>query len=216
MASMGMLGAMAGAAGGVQKGAMMQMEEDRERRLAEIRGRIQSKNQEASDTRRHQDRMAELKQQDEYSLQRHLQEDKDARARIDLQDEKARARTADDRAYQESNRARYEDILDKDGNIVGSRNMQTNEPSMFSKNAADQETFTWKEDTATNDMGEESTRGYQALGNRGTRGEYVPAEQSAQGGDIPTIETPAEAAKLPPGTVFRTPDGRTMRVPQPK
>lgn len=216
MASMGMLGAMAGAAGGVQKGAMMQMEEDRERRLAEIRGRIQSKNQEASDTRRHQDRMAELKQQDEYSLQRHLQEDKDARARIDLQDEKARARTADDRAYQESNRARYEDILDKDGNIVGSRNMQTNEPSMFSKNAADQETFTWKPDTATNDLGEEETRGYQALGNRGSKGEYVSAEAQAQGGEIPVVSSPAEAKKLPPGTVFKTPDGRTLRVPESK
>jgi spore germination cell wall hydrolase CwlJ-like protein len=32
-------------------------------------------------------------------------------------------------------------------------------------------------------------------------------------GNIPTIADPAEAQRLPPGTQFRTPDGRTLRVP---
>ena len=32
-------------------------------------------------------------------------------------------------------------------------------------------------------------------------------------GAMPTISDPAEAARLPPGTQFRTPDGRTLRVP---
>ncbi len=39
-----------------------------------------------------------------------------------------------------------------------------------------------------------------------------PAQQ--QGGDVPVIvNTPEEAAKLPSGTVFRTPDGKTRKVP---
>jgi hypothetical protein len=37
--------------------------------------------------------------------------------------------------------------------------------------------------------------------------------QGAGPGDIPTIANPADAAKLPPGSQFKTPDGRTLRVP---
>lgn len=35
----------------------------------------------------------------------------------------------------------------------------------------------------------------------------------APSGDIPTIADPAQAKQLPPGTQFRTPDGRILRVP---
>lgn len=41
----------------------------------------------------------------------------------------------------------------------------------------------------------------------------VASFASGATGDIPTINDPAEASKLPPGTQFRTPDGRTLRVP---
>ncbi len=34
-----------------------------------------------------------------------------------------------------------------------------------------------------------------------------------QGGDVPIVSSPEEARKLPPGSMFRTPDGRTLRVP---
>lgn len=40
-----------------------------------------------------------------------------------------------------------------------------------------------------------------------TRGAGAPA------GDIPTLSDPAEARNLPPGSQFKTPDGRIMRVP---
>jgi hypothetical protein len=43
-------------------------------------------------------------------------------------------------------------------------------------------------------------------------GETTPAAGPAAN-DMPTIADPAEASRLPPGTVFRTPDGRQLRVP---
>lgn len=36
---------------------------------------------------------------------------------------------------------------------------------------------------------------------------------TAGGADMPVIANPADAQRLPPGTQFRTPDGRTLRVP---
>jgi hypothetical protein len=56
----------------------------------------------------------------------------------------------------------------------------------------------------------------------GFRGQIAPPAQPglagaqpppAGAGGIPTISDPAEAMRLPPGTVFRTPDGTTRRVP---
>jgi spore germination cell wall hydrolase CwlJ-like protein len=50
----------------------------------------------------------------------------------------------------------------------------------------------------------------------GGGGETTPAAGpggGGAGGEMPTISDPAEAARLPPGTQFRTPDGRTLRVP---
>ncbi|MEP0323319.1 hypothetical protein [Bauldia litoralis] len=38
-------------------------------------------------------------------------------------------------------------------------------------------------------------------------------EPVAPAGDVPVVNSPAEAARLPSGTVFRTPDGRTKVVP---
>lgn len=40
----------------------------------------------------------------------------------------------------------------------------------------------------------------------------APAPQAPQG-EMPTISDPAQARNLPPGTQFRTPDGRVLRVP---
>jgi hypothetical protein len=34
------------------------------------------------------------------------------------------------------------------------------------------------------------------------------------GGDMPVIQNPADAQRLPPGTRFRTPDGRVLEVPR--
>ncbi len=42
----------------------------------------------------------------------------------------------------------------------------------------------------------------------------VPRGGGMGGGqDMPVISSPEEARRLPPGTTFKTPDGRTMRVP---
>jgi hypothetical protein len=34
------------------------------------------------------------------------------------------------------------------------------------------------------------------------------------GGDMPLVQDPADARRLPPGTRFRTPDGRVLEVPR--
>lgn len=41
----------------------------------------------------------------------------------------------------------------------------------------------------------------------------TPAPSQAAPQAPPLVATPADAARLPPGTIFRTPDGRTLRVP---
>ena len=41
----------------------------------------------------------------------------------------------------------------------------------------------------------------------------LPGAQPPDSANIPTIADPAEAMMLPPGTVFRTPDGTMRRVP---
>lgn len=43
--------------------------------------------------------------------------------------------------------------------------------------------------------------------------ENAVVEAPGAGGDLPTVSTPEEAAKLPPGSRFRTPDGRVKIVP---
>ena len=43
--------------------------------------------------------------------------------------------------------------------------------------------------------------------------QYMRPRQIGGGQDMPTISSPDEARRLPPGTQFRTPDGRVMRVP---
>lgn len=51
---------------------------------------------------------------------------------------------------------------------------------------------------------------------QGGNGRYVvtPYQMAPQaGGDMPTVSSPEEARNLPPGTQFRTPDGRVLRVP---
>lgn len=37
--------------------------------------------------------------------------------------------------------------------------------------------------------------------------------RSQSGGNLPVVSSPADASRLPPGSQFRTPDGRVMRVP---
>ncbi|NBW77358.1 MAG: hypothetical protein EBR34_16430, partial [Sphingomonadaceae bacterium] len=43
-----------------------------------------------------------------------------------------------------------------------------------------------------------------------------PIQAPAAPAPPPLVATPEDAKRLPPGTIFRTPDGRTLRVPQPQ
>jgi hypothetical protein len=44
-------------------------------------------------------------------------------------------------------------------------------------------------------------------------GEEIPLRRGGEGGAAPPVLTPEEARKAPPGTLFKTQDGRIMRVP---
>lgn len=48
---------------------------------------------------------------------------------------------------------------------------------------------------------------------RGEGPRVPPPALPAGGGRLPVVKSPEEARKLPSGTMFQTPDGRTMRVP---
>jgi hypothetical protein len=69
--------------------------------------------------------------------------------------------------------------------------------------------------SGTSETREEALRKFRIhAASRLSGGKGITAPPAPKGGGIPMMNTPAEAAKLPPGTVFTTPDGKIRMVPK--
>lgn len=116
MASMGMLGALSGAAGGFSKVMMADMEEARATRLSTLKSEQARETNKLNNADRHANAMAQLDKGQEYSLAELA-----ARGEQDV----ATAQSKSD--IKQSERPQYEDILDDSGAITGQRESGTNE-----------------------------------------------------------------------------------------
>jgi len=119
MASMGLLGAVSGAAGGASKMLMADMEEARATRLENLRTTNTRETNRINNDQRNEQAMAQLDKGQEYSLAELAQRGEQDSAKLDQQ---AAIKEAERVAGQKT----YTDELDDEGNLIGQRESGTN------------------------------------------------------------------------------------------
>lgn len=238
MASMGMLGAVSGAAGGMAKIMMGDIEEARNMRLEQLRSTNARETNKMNNDQRHANSMEQAAKGQEYSL-----------AELAARGEQDTAQMQAEADLKKSQQPQFEDVYDDSGAVEGQRNSQTNEYKPVNRGANAPKTpdklviadalkgMGIEQDKIANyitgdksqdeirreltmDLGKDSLVDPDDIPGRVDQLMQLMYPEAAelmdavdQGGDIPTVNSPEEARSLPPGSQFKTPDGRIMRVP---
>lgn len=194
MASMGMLGAVGGAAGGFGKAMMLELETARQERLATLKATQDRETNKLNNAERHDYATKDREAAQEFSLDKLKQEDDMARSRMTDQDEMARARQRDQNQFTLDSRQDPEKV--RTYQMLLDRGLPDEEAKAAAFGSTASETMAYKPITeeGVDEYGNPttSTLGYQGLGNRGTVGPYVPNQP--QGAQPP----PKEPSKIDP------------------
>lgn len=124
MASMGMLGAAGGAAGGFGKAMLMEIETARQERLATLKSTQARETNKQNNDQRHENAMTQLDKGQEYSL-----------AELTARGEADKEQVSHAQSVKDASASSYTDEYDDNGQLTGQRDSKTNEWKSAGKNA---------------------------------------------------------------------------------